>query len=174
MFLRISVFILLSIFTSWDATRADEPFNNETAKSAQKTYEQAVEKAKKEYLEQLEIAIKEAGGAGDLAEANRIAAERDAIRDSEDDPIDRLRKRLEGSRWGINRNLTLKLNPKRKVVFAAGYPGTWILADEKTLILQSSRSANIEMWKFDESLRSAKKYTFELNKDKTRDYKRYD
>lgn len=178
MFHRMFVFVLLLNLVFWNATGAGEPFKNETATTAQKNYESAIEKAKKEYLAQLEIAIKEAGAAGDLEEANRIATERDEIRGSDeteaDDPVERLRKRLEGSHWGPNPRQTIKLHPKRKVIFSAGYPGTWILADEETLILQSSKSANLEIWKFNENKRSAQVYSFtRFNKDKDLVYKKY-
>lgn len=170
-------FLLVALCLFWNSANESwtaEPFANKTAREAQQVYEAEVAKAKADYAAKLEIAIKEAGGAGNLEEANRIAALKKEIESGEDDPVEKSRKALEGTRWGPNPQSTLKLYPDRKVVFAGGHSGTWILSDPQTLLLQSEKSANINVWKFDEKLKSARVYMFtQFKKDDEIVYKKY-
>ncbi|MCH7987877.1 MAG: hypothetical protein IID46_01865, partial [Planctomycetes bacterium] len=56
------------ILTSANSAVAQKPFKNKIALAAKKSYEEAIAQAKKEYVAKLEIAIKDAGGAGAVDE----------------------------------------------------------------------------------------------------------
>ncbi len=129
-----------------------ESFKSPTAATAQKEYEEAIIQVRKAYVAKLEQALKEARQAKNTEEAIRIAKVRNGITDLETpgnpDPVDLLRKKLEGTRWGPELSQALSLRARKEVVFANGALGTWTLPDEKTLILQSNKSGNISVWKF--------------------------
>ena len=96
----------------------DEPFKNATAREAQAAYKAAIAKAKAAYVQALDKAAKEAGGAGRLDEANRIAAEKKKVESDQGasgrdtDLAAQLRNKIEGTLWvpGPNRWTRFKSN----------------------------------------------------------------
>ena len=160
MYRSICLCAALACLFAVDAASADEPFKNETARAAQTAYDAAIEKAKNEYAAQLELAVKEAGASGDLEEANRIDAARKKLVGDDADPVEKLRKRLLGTRWGPSKRTTLKFSPENKVIMSDGSIGTWTVPDGETIILQSSSSGNLAIWKFNETLTAAKIFKF--------------
>lgn len=150
---KVFLVVICLRFVCVDDSIAQEPFNSETAVEAQRVYEAALAKAKADYVAQLDVAIKEAGAAGDLEEANRISVARKEVNSSgvskEDDPVAKVRKQLEGTRWGPGKDETIRFHEGGQAVFNKGYPVTWILSDPRTLILQSDKSSNISVWQFD-------------------------
>lgn len=169
--------VCLILVTANSAVAQKKPFKNKTARAAKKSYEEAIAKAKKEYLAKLEIAIKEAGGAGDIDEANRIVAEKKEVASgtgAQRDPLEKLRKRLEGTRWGPRPTVTLKLMPKQQAILSGGGAAVWTVSDPRTVLLQDHKSRQITVWKFDERMKSARLYEFEQSKQsKPLIYKKY-
>ncbi len=85
MFRTTSLTAVCLILASANSGIAQKPIKNKIARAAQKTYEKAVAKVKAEYAAQLEIAIKQAGGTGDIEEAKLLVAEKKRIDGS--DPL---------------------------------------------------------------------------------------
>ena len=177
----ISLTAVCLILASANSAIAQKPFKNKTALAAKKAFEnerkkiedaghKAIAKAKKEYAAKLEIAIKEAGGAGKLDEANLLATEKKRIDGS--NTIEKTRKRLEGMRWVRNSNISIKLNPNRHYVTNGGEPGVWLLANPRTLILQSHKSFLIGVFKFNETLTQANVYYFQKQANPPRVFKK--
>ncbi len=174
----LAVFVVSFVLvTAHSAIAQEKPFKNRTAQAAKKAYEAAIAKAQKEYIKELEIAIKEAGGAGDIDDANRIVAEKNEIASGSIKPRDsteRLQRRLEGTTWGPRPTVTLKLHAKRQAVLSGGGGAVWVVSDTETLLLQDHKSKQITVWKFDKQLKSARLYEFEQSKQKKPlIYKRY-
>lgn len=145
-----------------DAACGDEkPITNEIALTAKKQYEEAIENAKKAYVEQLEVAIKDAGGAGNLEEASRIEAEKKRIEGN--DPVTIFRRRLIGTKWHTDPN-----NPKswnlfkedNEVVTFEGVRYAWYVTTEDTIIYQHPTNLNIWVWHFNEKLDRAVLHQF--------------
>ena len=100
MFRMISLTAVCLILASVNSVHAQKPFKNKIALAAKKSYDEAIAKAKKEYAAKLDIAIKDAGGAGDVDEANKLLAEKKRVDGT--DPIAALRRRLIGTKWTDN------------------------------------------------------------------------
>ncbi|MCH8829601.1 MAG: hypothetical protein IID45_08495 [Planctomycetes bacterium] len=172
MFLTISLSVVCVILASVNMAVAEKPFKNKTARAAHKVYEAAIAKAKVEYVAKLEIAIKEAGGAGDLEEANRIAVEKKSIESGQSgksnaDPVEALRRRMIGTRW--NTSATNSKNWIRFLKKGAGadYRGkhfSWFVAGKNTVVYQYKRKKDfnfaIYMFHFDANLKSATGHVF--------------
>jgi len=144
-----------------DLAQAEEPFSNQIALDAQKRYEEAIENAKKEYAAQLEIAIKDAGGAGDLEEASRLDAEKKRIEGT--DPLTQFRRRLIGSKWHSDPNNARswnQFNENNESVTFEGVRYAWFATSEDTVIYQNPRNLNIWVWHFDDALNTAVLHQF--------------
>ena len=165
MYRAIQLTSALVVLISANAAPAQDLFNNKTAREARRTYEAAVKQAKTDYIEQLEVAKKEEGSKGDLKEANVISDEIEEVKregvNIARSPIARNQRRLEGTRWGPSRNLTLRFLKNNRVVFSDGDPGTWTLVDPQTLVLHREKNSKVSVWKFDERLRSVEIHRFE-------------
>ena len=160
MFRTTSLTAVCLILTFSNSAVAQKPFKNKTALAAQKTYEEAIAKAKKEYVAQLDIAIKDAGGVGDIDEANRIVAEKKGVQSDEGgvsaDPFGRLRKRIEGTTWLVSTSkLTLFFGKNGAAINSKGVKMAWSTGGKNVLVLQSSTSSNIYVWQLDKNLQSA-------------------
>ncbi|MCH7990622.1 MAG: hypothetical protein IID46_15890 [Planctomycetes bacterium] len=169
MFRTTSLTAVCLILASANSAVAQKPFKNKTARAAQKVYEAAIVKAKKEYVAKLEIAIKEAGGAGDVDEFNKIATEKKRVDGS--DPVEKARKRIEGTRWGQDPKMPTYFLANRKVRFADGSIGVWIMTMPRTLVLQTRNYKTIAVYNFDEKMKFARMYRF--NKGTSSVYRKY-
>ncbi len=155
------------LVTARSAIAQEKPFTNKTAVAAKKSYQEATAKAQKEYIAKLDIAIKEAGGAGDIDEANRIVAEKNEIASGSiksHDPFEKLTKRLEGTTWGPRPTVTLMFQSRQKAVLSGGGGAVWGASDPQTILLQDHKSKQITVWKFDDGLKVARLYEFEQSK----------
>ena len=160
MFRTISLTAVCLILTSANSAVAQKPFKNKIALAAKKSYEEAIAQAKKEYVAKLEIAIKEAGGAGDLEEANQLAAEKERIDNS--DSIEKARKRLEGIRWGKSATSWVKLLRNGRFVSRGGTTGIWLLTTPRTVVIQIDGTKRISVWNYNKQLTAAKIYSFRM------------
>ena len=160
MFRNLSLAVVCLTLIPASVTFAQKkPFKNKIAIGAKKDFNEAIAKAKKEYSEKLDLAIKEAGGAGDLEEANRLVAEKKEF-GSAVSPLEKARKQIEGTRWGTSTKSTINFLSNRKVDFGGKYSGIWIMSGQQTLLLQSGKSKTITVWQFNTKLTSAQYYTF--------------
>lgn len=161
MFRTISLTVVCLILSSTNLAVAQKPFKNKTARAAQKTYEEAVAKAKAEYVAKLEIAVKEAGGAGDIEDAKILVAEKKRMDGS--DPLTLLRRRLVGTKWNTNPKLRgWCLFKKNNIgVYHNGTQFAWHVTFENTVVFQNKRSLVIWVWHFDDELKKAALHRFE-------------
>ncbi|MCH7727255.1 MAG: hypothetical protein IH991_12360 [Planctomycetes bacterium] len=154
----------------------DGPFKNATARKAQTAYKSAIAKAKADYSRELDKAIKESGGVGNL-EANRIATERKRVETDQGDAStssgNKLRKSIEGTVWDGPYGW-IHFNKNRKAVDSDGSKRIWTIGGSNYLILQNLRTGNVEVWEFDKSLCSATKHHFEHQKEHKTTLKRRD
>lgn len=162
---RVLLTIICLIPASVDTFAQDRPFTSKTARDAQRAYEKAIAKAKEDYVAQLEIAIREAGGAGDLADANRIAAEKDNIGTTTSDSLESLRRRLIGTRWNnspSNPNNWLLFKDRNSGVDYRKQGFTWFVMGENTVVYQYTREfdSNIYMFVFDPDGKTATGHAF--------------
>ncbi len=154
---------------------AKKSIKNKTARAARKSYDTAlaeakalIAKAKKEYIAKLNTAIKEAGAAGDIDDANRIVAERKNVEANLDGktPIDNLRKRIEGTVWNVTpfAGHWFKFGKNGIAAKKNGDKIAWVAAPNRTLVLQSYSSTYIYIWQLDENFRVAKITQFSKTK----------
>ena len=115
---------------------------------------------KKEYAAQLEIAIKQSGGAGDIEEAKLLVAEKKRMDGS--DPLTALRRRLIGTKWNTNpKTRGWCLFGKNNVgVYSNGIQFAWHVTFENTVAFQNKRSLDIFVWHFDKRLKKATLHRF--------------
>lgn len=171
--------LILSLVIVHSAYAEEPVFKNARAIEAQRTYEEKLKSARQEYIQELEKAIKEEGGKGNLEEANKISDEKNALeleaRGGDQDPISIVRRKLEGTKWRD------PSNPQGYLGFLKDYKtrnhlnrsGVWIVTDEHTAVTQSHYGNNIYVFKFDEDLKTAKVYTFlESTKTKPRIFRK--
>jgi len=161
----------------------EEPqFNNERANKAAAAYQAKLKEAREAYIKELDVAIKEAGGAGDLDDANKLADLKEVLEKEnkldDRDPLAAVRKELEGTTW---KPITSPPSPRafnrfrkdNKTVNHNGVEGVWIVTDENTAVMQNYNSANIFVFKFDKGLKTATVYMFEKSeKNKPTTFKR--
>ena len=146
----------------------DKPFKSATARKAKTVYDTAASKAKvvyqaalkkaaAVYVKQLDKAIKEAGGSGDLDEANRISAEKRTVKGgSSKSPLDQFRIKMEGTVWMLSRSNWVRFGKKGIAVKNNGQKMVWVVTPNNTLVLQSYQSTNLYIWQIDRTFRSAK------------------
>ena len=159
----ISITAVCLILTSANSGLAQKPFKNKTARTAKKSYEQAIAQAKKEYVAKLEIAIKEAGGAGDFEEAKLLVAEKKRIDGT--DPLTAFRRRLIGTKWNNsprNRKNWSKFLKQNAGVDYKGKRFIWYVTAKRTVVKQYPRDfgLNIYVEHFDANLRTGTGHTF--------------
>lgn len=165
----VPLFVLL--LASSSAFGAEPQFKNERGKKAEEAYQAKLKEARGAYIKELELAIKEAGGAGDLEEANKMAELKESLEEageSEDrDDLAPVRRKLENTSWRdpANPGGYLRLLNNNKTRNHKDNRGVWVVTDEQTALTQSHSSANIYVFKFDEALKSAKVYTFVQSKE---------
>ena len=171
MFRTISLTVVCLILSSTNSAVAQKPFKNKTARTAKKAYEQAIAEAKKEYVAKLKIAIKDAGGAGDLEEAKLLVAEKKRI--DEGDPLVVLRNRMIGMTW-------ISYPGMEKRSFHRNHLGRcrdggvfrWYVTAPNTIVTQRpDKKAHIFVWHFDAKLKGASVHWF-TKKQKTATAKR--
>ena len=140
---------------------------NERAKSAAEVYQKAVDEARQAYIKELELAIKEAGGAGDLEEANRLAENKAALEKEgkvdENDPVALATKQLENSKWvtpGKGKGF-IRFLPGNKTTNHMAVAGVWIMTDKQTALTQNGKGGDIHVFQFDEKLKQAVVHRFE-------------
>ncbi len=171
MFRTISLVSVCLILASTSSAVAQKPFKNKTALTAKTSFEKerkrieaaaanAIAKAKKEYVAKLEVAIKEAGGAGDIDEANRLVAEKKTVESDEGgaikNPFERLRKKIEGTTWSITgTTVTLRFGKNGTAIDSRGTKLAWSTDGKNALVLQSQKSTNIYVWQLDKNVRVA-------------------
>ena len=163
MFRTISFTVVCLILSSTNSAVAQKkPFKNKTARAAQKTYEEAIAKAKKEYVAKLEIAVKEAGGAGDLEEANRLAAEKKNVETGENDPLTSFRRRMIGTKWygRTSRNVWNRFDKNNFGVSESGYRFFWVVTVKNTVVIQYVNNLKVYVWHFDDKGRAATVFAF--------------
>ena len=170
-------FLVLVLLTGTAA--GDEPqFKNERAKKAEAAYQAKLKEAREAYIKELEVAIKESGGAGDLDEANKMAELKDSLveaGESEDrDEFAAVRRELEGTTWKSSKDPRgfhrfLKDN---KTINAKGTKGVWVVTDEKTAVMQNYNSADVHIFEFDDELKTAKVSKFVKSKDDSATFRR--
>ena len=137
------------------------------ARVAKAAYDKAVKAAREAYIEQLELAIKEEGGAGNLEEANRLAEEKKSLelegQLGSSDPADLAAKKLQNTTWKTRRNPKgfLRFLKDNKTQNHLKTGGVWIATDKDTVITQSRNSGAIYMFQFSKDLRSARVHRFE-------------
>jgi len=172
----IPLFVLL-LFSS-SVLAAEPQFKNERAKKAEAAYQAALKTAREAYIKELDMAIKEAGGAGDLDDANRMSDVKEALEEegkfNDRDPLALVRKDLEGSAWKPSsnprgRHRFLKDN---KTINYQGIKGVWVVTDEKTALTQVFESSDIYVFEFDEDRKTANVFRFVKSKDKPKFYRR--
>lgn len=163
--------LVVLLLVSNSVCGAEPQFKNERAQKAEEAYQAKLKAARESYIKELDVAIKEAGGAGELDEANKMAELKQSLEEageSEDrDELAPFRRKLENTRWGdpTNPGGFLRLLTKGKTRNHKNYSGVWVVTDEHTALTQSNHSANIYVFKFDEEMNTAKVYTFEQSKD---------
>lgn len=163
--------LVVLLLVSSSVCGAEPQFKNQRAQKAEETYQAKLKAARESYIKELDLSIKEAGGAGELDEANKMAELRESLieaGESEDrDELAPVRRKLENTRWGdpTNPGGFLRLLTKGKTRNHKNNSGVWVVTDELTALTQSHNSANIYVFKFDEEMRSAKVYTFEQSKN---------
>lgn len=165
MFRTISLTAACLILLPANCAVAEKPFKNKTARAAQKIYEAEIAKAKKKYVAKLEVAIKEAGGAGDLDEANRIATEKKSLDSNRGgtskNPADKLRKSMEGTTWRINVSKHwVRFDKNNTAVGDDGMKYIWVATPKNTIVLQNYKNARIFVWQLDKNLRVAIPFMF--------------
>jgi len=170
---------LVLVLTTGSAFGAEPQFKNERAKKAEAAYQAALKEARRAYINELDQAIKEAGGAGDLDEANKMADVKEALEEegkfNDRDPLALVRKKLENTTWKTPSNPKgfLRFGKANKTQNHTGNGGAWVVTDEVTALTQSHGTSNIYVFKFDEDLKTATVYTFvRSEKDKPRAYQR--
>lgn len=134
-------------------------------KSARERYEAAVQKALQTYKVEVEEEIKAAGARGDLDEANRLAEQRDSINET---PAEKLTKKLVGTKWVFDDGAYVKFLKDGKAVNNHGVDIVWIASDEKTVLQQNQKTADLFVWKFSEDAEKVTRYAFRLRKDSAR------
>ncbi len=163
----ISVFLVLA--TANSAVAQKKPFKNKIARAAQKTYEETIAKAKetiakakKEYIAKLEIAVKEAGGKGDLEQANRIASEKKNIETGESDPLAAFRRRLTGTKWyNTPKRAAWNRFDKNNVGISSDKARFfWVATTKNTVVMQYVHNLVIYVWHFDDKVKAAKLHSF--------------
>ena len=162
MFRTIAFTAVCLMLVSANSAVAQKPFKNKTARDAKKAREAAIAKANVDYLAQLDIAIKEAGGAGDGDEVVRLVAEKKRIAGS--DPLTALRRRLIGTKWNGNPKTPSTWVRFDKNNIATHNNGTqffWFVTNKNTIALQDREDLRITVWHFDDQLRRAKVYPFQ-------------
>ena len=145
---------------------------NKRAKDAAKAYNAALAKARKAYASELELAIKEEGGAGNLTEANRLKEVKTSIETEgkigPNDAISVATRKLENTVWGTTKNKKgfLRLLRRNRTMNHLKVGGVWIVSDKTTAILQSGSSGNIYVMKFNEKLTGAAVHKFQAVDEK--------
>lgn len=132
------------MFTIWlfavCATSHADDFTSAAAKAAEKKYEDAVAKARDQYLADLAKAAKSALDAGQLGEANRITEEITFInaqkKSDEGDPIVLARRQIEGTRWTWFGRQRLTLKRGGEAVTSLGQKGRWEMLEPQTIIIK--------------------------------------
>lgn len=157
MFRTISLTAVCLILAPLNSAIAQKPFKNKTALAAQKTYEEAIAKAKKEYAAKLEIAVKEAGGAGDLDEATQLAAEKKRIEGH--DPLAALRRRLIGTKWYKKASWN-RFEKNNFGINSDGVRFFWVVTVKNTVVIQYARRLQIYVWHFDDKANVATLHSF--------------
>lgn len=157
--------VICLVLISANVVGQDKSFKNKTARAAQKAYDAAIARAKREYVAKLDVAIKEAGGAGDLDEANLIAEEKKNIGIATSDPFESLRRRMIGTKWNNSPN-----NRKNWLLFLDKNAGadyrkqgfTWFVMGTDAVVYQYTKGfdSTIYIFKFDENFRTATGYGF--------------
>ena len=161
MFRTTSLTAVCLILASANSGIAQKPFKNKIARAAKKTYEEAVAKAKAEYAAQLEIAIKQSGGAGDIEEAKLLVAEKKRIDGS--DPLMVLRRRLTGTKWNTNPTKRRQWQSFQRNNLGRNYDGAplrWFVTAKNTVVTQRTKSTDIYVWHFDANLKKATLHAF--------------
>ncbi len=157
-----------AFFRSLRSDVDEGPFKNATARKAQAAYNSAIAKVKADYVKELDKAVKESGGVGNLDEAIRIAAERKRVVTDQGGPStssgNKLRKSIEGTVWD-GPNGWIHFHKNKKAVDSDGSKRIWTIGGVNYLILQNLRTGNVEVWEFDKSLCSATKHHFEHQKE---------
>jgi len=134
-------------------------------KTARERYEAAVQKALVIYQAEVEEEIKAAGAKGNLEEANRLAEERDTIKET---PAEKLMKKLEGTKWVFDDGDYVKFLKDGKAINNRKVDIVWIASDEKTVLQQNKKTAYLFVWKFSEEAEKATRYAFQPTEDSAR------
>lgn len=134
-------------------------------KTARERYEAAVQKALETYQTEVEVEIKAAGARGDVDEVNRLAEERDTINET---PAEKLTKKIEGTKWIFDDGDYVKFLKDGKAVNNHGVDIVWIASDEKTVLQQNQKTADLFVWKFSEDAEKVTRYAFKPRKDSAR------
>lgn len=169
------VYMVISVSIAQLDAQAEHP----RARRAREAFEASVTKARAAYIQQLDEAIKEAGGAGDLDEANRLKEIKTSLeleaKGEGRDPISIRTKRLENTRWFTRKNPNgfIRFLRGNQTQNHLGTGGVWILTDKSTAITQSRNSGNIYLFRFDESLKSATVHRFEDAKQPVKYLKKF-
>ena len=153
-----TVCLILAFANSADAQK---PFKNKIGLAAKKSYDEAIAKAKKEYAAKLDIAIKDAGGAGDLEEANQLVAEKKRIEGN--DPPTVLRRRLTGTKWMTNPKapkLLLRFETNNVGTYSNGIRFAWFVTFKNTVVFQNRQNLEIFVWHFDDKVKTARLFSF--------------
>lgn len=168
MFRTISLAIACLLLTS-SGSVAQEPLRNKIAQDAQRSYQEAIAKAKKEYAAKLELAITDAGDKGDIGEATRLAAEKKKL-DSDDgganaNAFEILRKNVEGTTWSLGGGkVVLRFGKDGNAVDSNGAKLAWSTDGKHSLVLQSHESTRVYIWQLDKNLSTAKRTAFTISK----------
>lgn len=159
--LRSRALYPLIIITVFSQSVSGLHAENVRARAAAKAYEKAVESAREAYIKELDVAIKEEGAAGNLAEANKLAETKASLKleatIGDSDPAFVTTRKLIKTRWGNKKNPKgfLQFLENNKTANHLKKPGVWIAADEFTVLTQSKNSGHIYVLNFDKDFKTA-------------------
>ena len=156
---------LILIVASNPVSGAEPDFQSERARTALQAYEAAVDEAREAYIAELELAIMEAGGQGDLDEANLLSEAKESLElestQGESDPVRLFARELENTRWVTGPGRFNRFRPGNRTVNHNGDEGVWMASDEKTAVMQVFRTSSVFVFKFDDDLQSATMFKFD-------------
>jgi len=168
--------LLLACVILPSSGRADD-FTTPAAIAAREAYEADLKTLRNTYSNALITAMKEAKGAGDDADAERIEEARIQLTDVlEDDSIEesattKARRMILRKRWHFREDKARTWQRFFSDGTGVNYAGTktvWTLANPTTLISQSHGTSRIYVWRFNDNYSNVVVNRFDLNRSYVR------
>jgi len=163
--MRRLAFVATILLVAAPAKAEDQPFKNERAKTAREAYQAALKEARDAYIAELERAIREEGGQGNVEEAQLLDEAKQALVDEqaglETDPVRRFQNSLENTRWVTGPGVFNRFLPNNRTINHKGEKGVWMASDEKTAVMQVYNSRSVYVFKFNDNVTEATFFKFE-------------